>query len=79
MLILEASEKRFGLGSINRDDVPVGRNGETADLSDDHLLGSGQAGLRQSFLLVAVVLLGVPVGVVVILLHENHRVRVRLD
>ena len=79
MLILEASEKRFGLGSINRDDVPVGRNGETADLSDDHLFGGGQAGFGQGLLFAVVVRLGVPVGVVVALLHEYHRVSVRLD
>ena len=78
MLILEASEKRFGLGSINRDDVPVGRNGETADLGDDHLFGSGQAGFGQRLLLAAVVILGVPTGVGLVL-HQDHRVSVTLD
>ena len=77
--ILEVGEKRFCLGSINRDDLSVGRDRETADLCDDHLLGSGQAGFGQGFLFAAVVILGVPVGVVVVLLHEYHRVSVGLD
>ena len=72
-------EKRFCLGSINRDDLLVGRDGETADLCDDHLLGYGQAGFGQGFLIAAVVILGVPVDAVVVLLHEYHCVGVRLD
>ena len=72
-------EKRFRFGSVNRDDPAVGRERETADLSDDHLFGSGQAGFGQGFLFAAVVLLGVPDGIVVVLLHENHRVSVGLN
>ena len=72
-------EKRFRFGSVNRDDLSVGRERETADLCDDHLLGNGQAGFRQGSLVAAVVILGDPVGVVVILLHEYHRVSVGLD
>ena len=71
-------EKRFRFGSVNRDDLSVGRERETADLCNDHLLGGGQAGLRQSLLFAAVVILDVPAGVVV-LLHEYHRVSVTLD
>ena len=72
-------EKRFCLGSINRDNLPVGRDGETADLCDDHLLGYGQAGFGQGSLIVAVVILDVPVDAVVVLLHEYHCVSVGID
>ena len=71
-------EKRFRFGSVNRDDLLVGRERETADLCNDHLLGGGQAGFRQRLLLVTVVILGVPTGIGLVL-HQDHRVSVTLD
>ena len=79
MCILEVGEKRFCLGLINRDNLPVGRDRQTADLCDDHLLGFGQAGFRQGSLVAAVIVLVVPVDAVVVLLHEYHCVSIGLD
>ena len=71
--------KRFCLDSINRDNLSVGRDGEAADLCDDHLLGFGQAGFGQGSLIAAVVILDVPVDAVVVLFYEYYCVGVGLD
>ena len=77
-----AGQNVAALASINRDDLPVGRDGQAADLLDDDLVrgaGFGQAGFGQVSLVAAVIVIVVPAAAVVVLLHQYDGVSIGLN